>query len=119
MNSNQKGFLAAITLMLLLMVVLPILYLIGGFAIAEYGRPSVSKIAALEGQPISAVLAELKALEFGCSKVNEQSNIETWTCGADEATIAGLCFWRIRISAAADGKAAKPETLKADGQCKK
>jgi hypothetical protein len=118
MNGDQKGFLAALVVFVVLIVVVPIVYLIVTFSLFEYGRPSAIKIKSLEGKSTGTALQELKDLEFGC-KENTDQRTSKWTCWADEEDIGGPCHWTIEFSANAKGIVSKVEILKSDGQCKR
>ena len=119
MSGDQKGFLGAIILLLLLVVVAPIAYLMLIFAVAEYSRPSIESINAIDGKPVPDALSLLKAMGFDCTSDEDQPTRNSWTCGADEATIAGPCHWKISFVTAAGGNVTKPEVLLAEGQCKR
>jgi hypothetical protein len=119
MKDDQKGFLAALVVFVLLIIILPVIFLIGTFLVSENSRPSVGQITSLEGKPTATALAELNELEFGCKEDTEQSELASWTCWADEATIAGPCHWSVKISEKVAGTISHVEILKADGQCKR
>jgi hypothetical protein len=119
MNDDRKGFLAAIALLAILIVVLPLAYFVGLFALGEYGRPSISKIASLNGQPPASIIAELTAMGIGCKKDGDQPERVQWTCWEDEATISGPCSWKIKITEITSDKTAKVDVLMAEGPCKK
>lgn len=119
MNDDQKGFLAAVALLAILVVVLPLAYLIGLFAFGEYRRPSINKIVSLNGKPSEAIFAELTAMEIGCKKNSDQAERVQWTCWGDEATIAGPCSWNIKVTENTTDKTSKVEILMVEGHCKK
>lgn len=119
MNDDPKGFLAAIALLAILIVVLPLAYLIGLFALGEYRRPSINKIVSLNGKPSAAIIAELTAMEIVCKKNSDQPERVQWTCWGDEATISGPCYWNIKVTENASDKTSKVEVLMAEGHCKK
>jgi hypothetical protein len=119
MNDDQKGFLAAIALLAILILVLPLAYLIGLFALGEYRRPSVNKMVSLNGRPSATIIAELTEMKIGCKKDSDQPERVQWTCWGDEATISGPCSWRIKVTENASDKTSKLEVLLADGHCKR
>ncbi len=120
MTDDQRGFMGSLLLLLGIILLVPIVFVLWLIVSASMSGPSVKDFYALKGQTKTEAISRLKEIGFECAEGHREANEPNFAasiCQFDQATIAGPCFWSLKLHHGTSEKIVDVTVLSAVGQC--